>query len=147
MLLLSAGLEAGFDLMSTPRFRASQQLALGSFIRREIPRQECMYSLEPGWLLVADRLPDGREGILGAWAGFQKPEFLAALANHSSPVAIEAARARAWDDTRRFLQSCRYFVTGDWLLEQNVKQWLDLRWIKRYPPDGKPGLVLFERRP
>jgi hypothetical protein len=147
MLLLSAGLEAGFDLVTTPRFRAPQQLALSSFIRREVPRQECMYSLEPGWLLVADRLPDGREGILGAWAGFQKPEFLAALASHSSPGAIQAARARAWADTRRFLESCRYLVTGDWPLDQNVKQWLELRWIKRYPPDGRRGLSLFERRP
>jgi hypothetical protein len=147
MLLLSAGLEAGFDLVTTPRFRAPQQVALGSFVRRGIPRQECMFSLEPGWLIVADRLPDGREGILGAWAGFQKPDFLGALASHSLAAELQAARARAWDDSRRYLESCRYLVTGDWPLDQKVKQWLELRWIRRYPPAGKRGLLLFERRP
>ena len=144
ILILAAGSQAAFDLLTLPSFRAPHQLALGAVIRETVPSEACIYALEPGWLVVSGRLPDAREGILGAWPGFQTPQFLAALREDRSP---ETARAAAWLDTRRFLESCRFLVTGDWRLDEEMKAWLARRWIKRHPLAGERGLALWERRP
>jgi hypothetical protein len=144
MLVLAAGSQAAFDLLTMREFRAPQQLELAAVIRQTVPGDACLFSLEPGWLIAAGRLPDAREGILGAWAGFQTPEFQAALREGSSP---QGARAAAWLETRRFLESCRFFVTGDWRLDEEMKTWLERRWIKHHPPAGQGGLALWEQRP
>jgi hypothetical protein len=147
MLLLAAGSQAAFDLLTTRRFRAPEQLALAAVIRETVPSGSRMFALEPGWLIVAGRLPDAREGILGSWAGLQTPPFLAALKADHSPKAVRAANAVARLETRRFLEAYRFFVTGDWPVDEETKAWLERRWIKRYPPAGQRGLGLWEQRP
>ena len=147
ILLLAVGSQAAFDLLTTRRFRAPEQLALAAAIRETVPRDSCLFALEPGWIVVAGRLPDARGGVLDSWASIQTPQLLAALGGDQSPETVRAARVAARLETRRFLESCRFFVTGDWPLDQEMKAWLDRRWIKRHPPAGEPGLVLWEQRP
>jgi hypothetical protein len=147
LLLLAAGSQAGFDLATTSYFRAPQQLALASVIQKTVPPDASIFSLEPGWIIVAGRLPDGRDGVLGAWAGFQTPRFLAGLGRHPSPEALRAARATGWLETRRFLESFRFLVTGDWPLNEEIEPWLERGWIKRHPAAGARGLALWEQRP
>lgn len=144
ILVLAAGSQAAFDLMTLRSFRAPHQLELATVIRETVPSGACMFALEPGWLVVAGRLPDARQGILGAWAGFQMPEFRAALRENRS---LQAARTAAWLETRRFLEPCPFFVTGDWRLDDEMKAWLERGWIKRHPVAGQRGLALWEHRP
>jgi hypothetical protein len=145
-LLLAAGSQVGFEVFTTSYYRRPEQLQLARVLANTVPRDSSVFALEPGWLLVADRLPDAREGILGAWAGFQKPQYLASLGPGHSADATEAARANAWADTKRFLKTYRFFVTGDWRVDKEMTDWLAEDWIKRYPPPGKNGFVLWERR-
>lgn len=147
MVLLAAGSQAAFDLVTTRRFRAPEQLALAAVIRETVPSDARLFALEPGWILVAGRLPDAREGILGSWAGIQTPQFLAALKADHSPEAVRAANTTAELETRRFLEGYHFFVSGDWPLDQETKAWLERRWIKRYPLAGQRGLGLWEQRP
>jgi len=145
-LLLAAGSQVGFELFTTNDYRRPDQLQLARVLESSVPRDSSVFALEPGWLLVADRLPDAREGILGAWAGFQKRQYLASLGPDHSANAVQAARADALADTKRFLRTYRFFVTGDWPLGKEMTDWLAEGWIKRYPAAGQHGLALWEQR-
>jgi hypothetical protein len=147
MLFLAVGSSAAYDLLTTRRFRAPQQLALAAVIRETVPSDACLFALEPGWMVIADRLPDARGGILDSWASIQTPQLLATLGEDRSPEAVRAARDAARLERRRFLESCRFFVTGDWHLDEETNAWLERRWIKRHPPAGERGLDLWEQRP
>src|SRR5690349_11130139 len=71
LVVLAALSQTAFDGFTLGFFRNPDQRQLAGAIQRMVPRESPIYALEPGWLIVADRLPDAREGVLGGWPGYQ----------------------------------------------------------------------------
>ncbi len=130
--------------------RAPNQSALSEALRRLAPEPACVFAFAPSWTLLGGRLPPHAPGVpvvvdsyatmlLGAVKGGAR--FADASAAFQSPASQVQVRA--------VLESCRFVVFGGRgaaQLSAESKAWFDAQFVKRYPPEGEPGIDLFERR-
>jgi hypothetical protein len=146
LLALAAGSQLVADGLTVRRMHHRRQLELARAIRETVPRSASIYSLEPGWLILANRLPDGQEGILGGWPGFQLPAFARAWRKSLSPQTRQQAFTIGWHDSQQFLDSYQFLATGNWSVPERIRGWLGREWVQRYPGAGKQGFALWQRR-
>lgn len=134
---------------ASARLRAHDQDALGLAIRA-LPADARVFAFEPGWGLVAGRLPEvvpGREVVVDPW----------------SRMMLEVSRGdrrftdadRAWHESEAWraiapsLLASDYVVCGwrgAWQLGEPGRAWFEARFVQVWERPGPPALDLWRRR-
>jgi 4-amino-4-deoxy-L-arabinose transferase-like glycosyltransferase len=129
--------------------KAPDQLALGRYIREAVPPDAPLFAFEPGWALIAGRLPPvipEAPLVVDSYAAMLHSGM---LSGERLSHATEAFHTPAAQRTlRELLARCRFVVLGwrgERQLSEESRQWFRAHFTRRFPPKGQPGSDLWEQ--
>ncbi len=127
------------------RSRADEVLALQSVVREAVPGNDCVFAMEPGWLLAASRLPppgpDGRR-VVDTYATMLLDSKRSGAVFASTREAMLSEEAQT--TVRAVFASCDWAVLGWREVQLNAETQRQL--AERFEPRGGLGLILLGKR-
>lgn len=140
----------GRSLRSDAEGRMPEQVAFGELLRRQVPKDTCLLSLEPAWGVLAGRLPDVRPGL-----PVMVDSYATLLVSAMSGGARYAEKYPAFADgaaqgaLRPWLADCRYLAAGTrgaWELSAESWQFLEFHYERLEGVPGARETDLWRRR-
>lgn len=131
--------------------KATEQLALGRYLRKTVPRGAPLFAFEPSWELIMGRLPPVIPGAPLVVDPSATMLYGGVMSGSTFTHTEEVFRTEASQQKiRELLAQCRFVVVGargEAQLSDESKQWLHAHFIRRYPAQGGSGTEVWEQPP
>lgn len=113
------------------------------YLRRHAANASCITTMEPSWLLAADRVPGGSAPVIDSYA---------TLLSAAPSLATETQRfgsVAASERMQSLVAQCDFIIwgwRGDMQSSEATRRWLAEQYQHVFPPTGEPGISIFRRR-